>query len=199
MTLILLSAYLPTYALGSWLGLNGLSGSSPGFVVLVLVGGVVSLFLTWSTLGHSKSIKDRLATIAMVGVGLLTAFFSGPPGGAGKFMAFLLDVLRLTPEVASGVNFCVRKGLHLGVYALLAIAAAQVAKSQDADWRHWPWAGFAWAVPHAVMDELTQSATSTRTGSVWDVALDISGMIVGVLLMAWFQRRRPQYRGPSRV
>ena len=93
--------YVFTYFLASNLGLGRSPNSATLMMIAVLVGSVVCAFIVWSTLGQVRQ-RDRLVcTLGMIGIGILTAFFSGPQGGAGKFMAFLLDVLHLTPDAAT--------------------------------------------------------------------------------------------------
>jgi VanZ family protein len=49
----------------------------------------------------------------------------------------------------------------------------------------------------AVLDETNQSFIAARTSSWWDVALDISGAVVMVIVLALVKWPRPQVAVPA--
>lgn len=97
-------------------------------------------------------------------------------------MWFLREVLHLSEVAATAVNFVFRKSVHIVAYGALALSAYRVAWGQGATPRRSACAAYSWAVPHAVLDEFSQSRVATRSGSPWDVLLDIAGMTAFVLL-----------------
>ena len=113
----------------------------------------------------------------------LVAWFSGASWGASgtDFLGPYLSALFpwATPEQLKAGIGLIRKGAHVAEYAVLAVL-----------WK-WAWAPLgrrSW-IPAliltaltAVLDELHQSSTSTRTGSTTDVLLDTAGAGAGLAL-----------------
>lgn len=183
------ASYGGAYASGSLLGQGRAAEVGASWLVVPLV--LLAAFCAASLL---RSLKGSTwpGTVGMVTLGLLTSFFSGPPGGAGKFVRFLREVLQLSVEAADTVNFFVRKGIHLTVYGTLALCAGyvawQVTRRKPLAWA----ASLTWGLGHAILDETTQLKTSTRTGSVGDVVLDLVGMTVVLALLHWRLKDRDQ-------
>ena len=74
-------------------------------------------------------------------------------------------------------HFLVRKTAHFTEYALLALLAARAFRtsSRPALGRRWWLSSFALVACVALADEYHQSFLPARTGSVYDVLLDMSG------------------------
>ena len=83
-------------------------------------------------------------------------------------------------EVPYAINFLFRKGGHIVAYAILG------ALSWRADRR--VAVGIAISLIVAVTDESRQSMTVNRSGSPWDVLLDVTGSWLGIVAM---RRVRP--------
>lgn len=141
-------------------------------------------------LGAGK-MNARCVTWAflMVGVGLSTAAFSGPQGGPGVFMRFLINVLNLDHGVAEALTFFGRKAVHLVTYGVLALSAGATSRSTTGS-ATWFWAGLLWALPHAVLDERHQTLAVNRSGSLGDVALDAAGMVVALMVARTLANRK---------
>lgn len=157
---------------------------------VVILGGVASAWMLAKSLENDELRRKAVWILVAIGIGLLTAFFSSAQGGAGKFMYFLQHVIGLNLEAATVVNFLVRKGTHLAVYAFLAISAAMIARGKEVRLIPFLAAGYGWALPHAVLDEMTQTGSSLRTGSAWDVLLDAVGITIGLFLTHWLLKRK---------
>jgi VanZ family protein len=109
----------------------------------------------------------------------------------------LLGIGLTSPALAS-LNVGMRKATHVLVYLVLAILLAR-------GFRRLPWLARrvrGWRLALAVLpivllgalaDEFHQKVVPSRTGSGWDVALDVSGGVLGLLLL-WFWDRWKQYR-----
>lgn len=110
--------------------------------------------------------------------GLLISFFSGSRGGADPMVQFIQQVLGLTTETAESVVTATRKVLHFLFYGLLARFAAIGAFRAGASLRQAATFAILWGCSHAVFDETRQFFSPGRTGSPWDVLLDVAGMIV---------------------
>jgi len=185
------AAYFAATLMASSLSGTASVGASPwAGLVLVSVAAFAAFAILASRPTVPRSWATWLAPGAMIGIGLLTAFLSGPQGGPGRLMHFLLDVLKLSPESAQTVNFIVRKSAHLTVYGLLGLSAGAVAARQGAD-RRWTWvAGLSWVVVHATLDESHQTTTSVRTGAVSDVFLDSTGAVVFLGIQDFLRLKR---------
>lgn len=90
----------------------------------------------------------------------------------------------------------VRKTAHVTEYALLAALLLRALRGTVAGRRPatapWSMAVAAVAICTAVacLDEFLQSRSASRTGSPWDVALDVGGALLAMLLAGWWSGRR---------
>lgn len=91
-------------------------------------------------------------------------------------------------ETLNLVHFFVRKGAHFTEYAVLALLAARVflSSSQTPLRRHWFTCSLALVVLYALSDEFHQTFVPSRTGSIYDSMIDITGGLTALLLlMLW--------------
>lgn len=91
-------------------------------------------------------------------------------------------------------NLFIRKGAHFTEYAVLAFSICLLLHTYPLKKRALlSWMG---ATVYAATDEIHQLAVAERTGSLWDVLLDSSGalvgMIVAVLLIRRWRRKRAE-------
>jgi len=104
-----------------------------------------------------------------------------------------------SPETVLIVHAAIRKTAHFVEYAVLATLAARAYGRAASNQVRGKWA--IWAlitvVAVAAADEFVQSFNVTRTGSPFDVLLDLAGGIAGLLFFAAFVRLRS--RRPPRV
>lgn len=91
----------------------------------------------------------------------------------------------------------VRKTAHFTEYAMLAFLTARAcaATLSLARWRYLVPVASVSAV--AFLDEFNQTFLASRTGSIWDVALDISGGIVMITALWLIGRPRPWAEEPD--
>jgi VanZ family protein len=99
----------------------------------------------------------------------------------GRFVRWLLP--DATPAVLDRIHFFIRKSAHVGEYGVLALLVllALLASTRAAALRL-ALLALAWVLAVAACDETRQAASLARTGSAWDVALDLSG---GILALAF--------------
>lgn len=120
-------------------------------------------------------------------------FVTGAPTSTGSSTQQLLErYLEISPETAAGINFAFRKLVHLGAFAVLAVLFCNGLKKRRFL--------FAWLLTtlYAATDEFHQSFLPDRTASVWDVALDSLGALLGVGLVVLFSTMRRQKRRMDR-
>lgn len=120
----------------------------------------------------------------------LVAYFSGPRGAASLMIQWVIRALSLTPSRALLFVLILRKVIHFTYYGLVALVATRVAVVGRASAKWAPLFGLSVALLFASFDERRQASEPSRTGSVVDVALDMTGAACFVLLGS--SRRRPQ-------
>jgi len=103
----------------------------------------------------------------------------------------------LLPNIAEAsvqqVHHFVRKAAHFTEYALLALLAARALRTSSVaplrrSW--WP-ASFVFVAAVALVDEYHQSLLPSRTGTIYDSLLDMTGGAVALVCLAvWLAARR---------
>ena len=86
--------------------------------------------------------------------------------------------------IPSSLGWIIAKGLHLGVYALLALFASLLPSSPS-----FKLICFIILMVHAFATEFLQQWVKERTGSLSDVAIDLLGVALGLALWkltCWF-------------
>jgi VanZ family protein len=136
--------------------------------------------------------SERKAGGAWLLVLLWTAvlwWLGGESGSLNATSRFLLPLLRwLLPDASVATLFSIhsllRKGAHVGGYGVLAFLTwrALVASTRTAALRP-ALLALAWVLSLATLDEIRQAHTAVRTGSPWDVALDLCGGALGLVLV----------------
>jgi VanZ family protein len=122
-------------------------------------------------------------------------------GSAEHTSRFLVPFLRwLMPNVdlstLASAQFLVRKAAHVTEYAILGALLLRAFSANAARPRwHYVVIAAGVAAAFAALDEFHQSFVGSRTGSPYDVLIDISGAILGLAVWAafsrWRQSRRP--------
>jgi VanZ family protein len=100
-----------------------------------------------------------------------------------------LDLLRIpaSPAMIDAANLLLRKGAHVVEYGILG---ALLARAVNATWWWWSrqqiWlSAVLMAVSCASLDELRQARAVNRTGSPFDVLLDVTAAAAGIALVLW--------------
>ncbi len=111
----------------------------------------------------------------------------------GSRLVWLLHLLfpAISDSQAEQVHFLMRKAAHFIEYALLALLWFRAFRAGSPIKWHWRWAwqAFAFSAVWALLDEWHQSFTASRTGSLYDSLLDMSGGL-SALLAVWWRRKR---------
>jgi VanZ family protein len=110
-------------------------------------------------------------------------------------------LLWLFPNISEGsldyIHFLVRKTAHFSEYALLALLAARAFRTSHREKlkRLWWLAAFALVACVALLDEYHQSFLPSRTGTIYDSLLDMTGGATALACAAlWLARRRRKSR-----
>lgn len=123
------------------------------------------------------SIRSWIPVVLWAAVILLAATDSFSASRTEDWLDFLFG-----GEAPEAANFIVRKLAHLVEYAILGALAFRASGR----------ASIALAIALAVAgaDEFRQSLSPHRTGTPWDVALDMVGAALGSVIMRWVAGRR---------
>jgi VanZ family protein len=98
----------------------------------------------------------------------------------------------ISPEQIAHAHFLVRKAGHFTEYAICAFLAARaLAVSSRRVLRHgWFFISLLLVIAYALLDEYHQSFVASRTASIYDSLIDMSGGLCALLLYALWRRRR---------
>ncbi|HEX5707606.1 MAG TPA: VanZ family protein [Pyrinomonadaceae bacterium] len=98
-------------------------------------------------------------------------------------------------------HFFVRKAAHFTEYAVLALLAARalLTSSRPALKTYWPAFALALVAAVALLDEYNQSLTATRTGTIYDSLIDITGGVFAVCVVWAWRCRRARRRRQERL
>lgn len=97
-----------------------------------------------------------------------------------------------TPETLAVVHFIVRKIAHFTEYAILAYLAARAFRTspRPALANRWVLAAFALVIVYALLDEYHQTFVPSRTASIYDSFIDMTGGLVTLLVLRLRRRSR---------
>ena len=133
-----------------------------------------------------------------VGVILFLSSDQGSMAETSRFIRPLIEFFfpSAAPETFLLVHAAVRKTAHFVEYAVFAFFASRAFSNSSihALRYYWPAAAFAAVAAVAVIDESNQGFNASRTGSAWDVLLDISGGITMILIYYAVKRRMSSSR-----
>lgn len=107
----------------------------------------------------------------------------------------------LTEAELLRAHFFVRKAAHFTEYAVLALLAARAFLTSSRAVLEKRWWAFALALVAAValLDEYNQSLIPTRTGTIYDSAIDFAGGLFAVCALAAWRGLRARRRRHERV
>ena len=90
------------------------------------------------------------------------------------------------------VHLLVRKAAHFSEYAVLGLLSARafISSSRAALTHYWFLAALLLLSLYAFSDEFHQSFVATRTSSVYDSLIDISGGLTALVVLALWRRAR---------
>jgi VanZ family protein len=97
------------------------------------------------------------------------------------FLASAQPNLRFVPD--DSLDFVVRKLGHMAVFGLLALLLWRALAATTTVRRPWAWA-LALAILYAITDEIHQGGTIGRHASPVDVAIDATGIVTAVVVVA---------------
>lgn len=149
-----------------------------------------------------RSPRAILAWVLFLAGATFVLWMGSPDFSSPTTSRFIRPILEfffpdLTPHQLVRAHFYVRKTAHLLEYAMLGLLAFRALRlSLDTLLGRIAAGALALTLLVAATDETRQALSSTRTGSAYDVALDLSGALLAIGLTLYALRRRDR-RGPS--
>ncbi len=125
---------------------------------------------------------------------ILISFLSTREGSMARTSLFLRPILEFLFPGAEEATLnlyhgYIRKFAHLVEYALLSLTAARAFRSSS-KWflrSHWAFSAILAVLTIAAMDETYQSFNPLRTGTIYDVMIDLAGGMLGLLIFLVFR------------
>lgn len=120
-------------------------------------------------------------------------FSSGNTGGlVAKIFLWLFPTM--SEAQLQTAHFLVRKAGHFSVYAVLALLLIRAFRAgTTVRWR-WQWALYSFFIVgiYALLDEYHQSFTTSRTGSIYDSMIDLTGGACMLFVLWLLSFRKPK-------
>ncbi len=151
-----------------------------------------------------NAVRAALAWGAVLAwIALITAF-SGEGFSDASTSRFIGPLVRwlfpdVSPATLAVIHFVVRKTAHAAEYGVLALLAlSALRRSVRLSLRGSAVLALAIVTTVGIADEAHQARLATRSGSPWDVTLDLAGGIVALaILFAWRRRAAGSLAPPA--
>lgn len=142
--------------------------------------------------------SNRLLRYAPLLIWMAVIFFAS----TGEFSAANTDLLikpilrwffpHLSAERIAAFHHFIRKCGHFSEYAVLGVLTARafIASSHEVLRRYWLLGSVVLISLYALSDEYHQSFVASRTASIYDSLIDISGGLVALILVVVWRRSR---------
>jgi VanZ family protein len=115
----------------------------------------------------------------------------GASGNTSRFIRPLIELLfpAATPETIAFYHGLIRKGAHVVEYAVLGMLATRAFRLARSFGKNSALFAIAFVTLVAGIDEFNQSFNPQRTGTIYDVFIDLGGGVTGVLIAFTVNRR----------
>jgi len=151
-----------------------------------------------------RQTRGRLWRYAPLVLWMAAIFFASTSELSASHTALVLEPLirwfwpRISNEAIALVHLLVRKAGHFGEYTILGLFAARAFRNSThrSLRRHWFLAAAVLICFYALTDEYHQSFVPSRTASIYDSMIDMSGGLTALVLITLWRliRRRKQKR-----
>jgi len=159
---------------------------------------VLGLFIARCLL-QRKTAKMAAWLLLPIAAGCVLGYVSGGIGGSDHMVEWAIRVLHMSREQAeTGVHY-LRKTIHLCAYGTLGLAYFRAAITGGAEKSRSIGFALLSVLTMASFDELRQTTAPNRTGSIWDVMLDVTGAFIFVMLASAFVKKTKPSAKPAQV
>ena len=170
-------AVCTTYSASSKTVTTRLGPLVPQLAILILLSACAFAVIQMLSAGLAQKAARPISLWLLIPVTgcAVVGMVSGGVGGADHMVVWLLAHTHLTQARAEELVHYFRKGIHLSAYGLVGLALSRAALSGKAtNAGAWMFA-LSSTLCLASFDEIRQTTAPNRSGSAWDVALDMTG------------------------
>ena len=139
-------------------------------------------------LTQRKTAKMTAWLLVPIAAACVLGCVSGGVGGGNHMIYFAMHYLHMTKDQADIVVHYVRKTIHFSAYGFLGLSCFRAAIAGSAAKGRAIAFALLCILCLASFDEMRQTTAPNRTGSPWDVALDMTGSSFFVLVAAALSR-----------
>ncbi len=165
-----------------------LSTTDPIVVVFMLLWFASIIWLVQTVRRGAASGAIRFGLLLLL-CSWAIGFLSSNSGGASPMIQIVQSLFHADYGTAYNIVFVLRKIIHFTFYGTVSLVALGFLFRTVGRERSLLWLALCIALALAAFDELRQSGMTQRTGSVYDVLLDLSGVAV-FLGFAWRRESR---------
>lgn len=140
----------------------------------------------------AKQRKPAWKVLLPLAFAILVSLVSSSVGGADPMKQWVMAHLGMGAEAADQLVLAVRKTIHFTFYGCVAWSAAAAARSAKEPEGSWLLFGGWFALTVASFDEMRQITAAGRTGSFWDVLIDLAGALTFLAIMHFRFRPKPK-------
>lgn len=185
-----------TYCLSTPPVITRFGKAIPGLLCLlgaILFGFTLVVFL-FRGFGQPKNRSVAAWLIIPVLAGCVVGYVSGGIGGADHMHHWLTAMLHISQEQAEVIVLWLRKTIHFTAYGIVAYSLFRSAIAGKASRRGAILFAILFVLCLASFDEMRQTTSPNRTGSVWDVCLDLTGAFAFAIVAALTVSSAPRQR-----
>lgn len=140
-----------------------------------------------------KKAQIKILKIILIIIWMITIFiFSGQQGTESgdtsrKFTVAIVKIitgksLELNDPFIEGIQLFIRKIAHFTIYAIGGFLIMNYAYTTDKTYRQKILYSIGFGGSYAITDELHQFFVSGRSGNIFDVGIDVLGVITGIFI-----------------
>lgn len=138
---------------------------------------------------QAKTAKSTRWLLVPIAAGCVLGYVSGGIGGSDHMLDFAMRVLHMSRDQADLIIHYMRKTIHFTAYGIVGLSLFRGAMTGGAPTpRSIAFALFC-VFFLASFDEMRQTTAPNRTGSPWDVTLDMTGASCFVLIASALSRK----------
>jgi VanZ family protein len=149
---------------------------------------------------HASRLSRYLPLVIWIGVIFLASSNQMSAAKTSRLIGFLHWLFpAISDETLRLIHFAVRKTAHFVEYATLALIAARAftTSSRNSLRNRWFLISFAVVVIIALLDEYNQSFIASRTGTIYDSLLDMTGGLTALVIFTLWRIMRSEQRSAA--
>ena len=162
--------------------------------VMALIGLVISISAISKL--PAKARPAMTPIVILILTGWLISYFSSAHGGSTPMVDWVMQTFGWNRDESETAILVVRKSIHFTFYGSIAITAFATPLKNGGAKHIGVIAALLTTLAYATFDEVRQSTQPDRTGSAWDVLLDMTGGSVALVIVSAVMHKKSA-RGPN--